>query len=428
MATRKSYVKIIEELLTLRQDLANAHADVFLEAFQKAAVAEGHVKLPDYWNTLREYRRIKAKLAGRARKKYSATIRNLLDKARQSALEAVGSYNNPLSPFRSGSYIVLMHLAWTSLLMAVLCNRGKKPYCIDLATGKYERRNDGSYQYLSLADCIEQLKTEMGQPLVENLSFFIGLRNQIEHALMPELDLELFGECQSMLMNFEAVLTNEFGQEYALNESLAFSLQFSRLRSEEKDKAAKLLHSTVKPSIRKYIDKFRSSLSDDILSDMAYSFKVFLIPNIGNNRSKEALPIEWVHYDPNDAEQMENYVKSVALIKDRHIPVANLLMMRAGEVADRVQRTIGRPFTASAQHAKCWKHFRVRPPKGDLQPERCNTTYCVYDKVHKDYVYTEKWVDFLVTELSDEGKYNVIAKCHCAVAIDRLPSKEDDVI
>jgi len=410
MAGTKSFSKIIEELLTTQPELATADSETFLTVFKETAATEGLGKLPDDWNILRARFKVKSKLAGKTKKRLTPTVQNLLNKARQSALEAVASYNNPLSPFRSGSYVVMMHVAWTSLLLAVLCNRGVKPYCVDPDTCKFEKRADGDYQFLSLTDCIEQLKSEIREPARDNLRFFIGLRNKIEHALMPELDLELFGECQAMLVNFEEMLIKEFGEEYALNESLAFSLQFSRLRTQEQDQAARLLHSTVKPSVRTYIDKFRSSLSDDILSDMSYSFKVFLIPNVGNHRSKEALAIEWVHYDPNDPEQMENYVKSVALIKDRHIPVANLNTMKAGEVAERVRAAISRPFNASTHHARCWKHYGIRPSQGDQNPEQCNARYCIYDKAHKDYVYTEKWVEFLIQELSDRSMYRAIVK------------------
>jgi hypothetical protein len=48
----------------------------------------------------------------------------------------------------------------------------------------------------------------------------------------PNLDPALYGECQAALLNFERVLTQEFGDAYALAESLAVSLQFSRVTPE----------------------------------------------------------------------------------------------------------------------------------------------------------------------------------------------------
>lgn len=47
--------------------------------------------------------------------------------------------------------------------------------------------------------------------------------------LLPELDAGLYGECQAALLNFEELITSEFGTRYALAEQLAVSLQFTKL-------------------------------------------------------------------------------------------------------------------------------------------------------------------------------------------------------
>ena len=73
----------------------------------------------------------------------------------------------------------------------------------------------------------------------KNLEFIICLRNKIEHRNFPELDPALYGECQSMLMNFEGLLVKEFGEKYALAETLSVSLQFSALRPEAQERAIK---------------------------------------------------------------------------------------------------------------------------------------------------------------------------------------------
>ena len=44
----------------------------------------------------------------------------------------------------------------------------------------------------------------------------------------------------------------------------------------------------------------------------------------------------------------------------------------------------------------------------DGEPEKTVSQYCVYDKAHKDYLYTPAWVDFLADELSDPAKYQQI--------------------
>ena len=45
--------------------------------------------------------------------------KNLLDKAKESCLLAVDVYNKPKTAFKSGAYIILMNVAWTSLFHAI---------------------------------------------------------------------------------------------------------------------------------------------------------------------------------------------------------------------------------------------------------------------------------------------------------------------
>ena len=63
--------------------------------------------------------------------------------------------------------------------------------------------------------------------LTKNLEFFVGLRNKIEHRFLPQLDPDIFGECQAMLINFETLLSEEFGAKQAVGADFPFALQFS---------------------------------------------------------------------------------------------------------------------------------------------------------------------------------------------------------
>jgi hypothetical protein len=49
----------------------------------------------------------------------SRQVKAALEKARDSALLAVEVYNKPAVKFKSGGYITLMVIAWTSLFHAV---------------------------------------------------------------------------------------------------------------------------------------------------------------------------------------------------------------------------------------------------------------------------------------------------------------------
>ena len=59
---------------------------------------------------------------------------------------------------------------------------------------------------------------------------------------MPGLDIDIFGECQAFLFNFEELIVLEFGEKYALNESLSLALQFSCHRNEQQEIAVRKLH------------------------------------------------------------------------------------------------------------------------------------------------------------------------------------------
>ncbi len=213
-----------------------------------------------------------------------------------------------------------------------------------------------------------------------NLEFFIGLRNKIEHRFLPELDIEIFGECQAMLMNFETLLSAEFGTKQALVGGL---------------------------SVRKFVTSFKSSLSEDIQSDGSYSFKVFLVPKVGVHAKSSDLAVEFVKYDPSKPEEMKQYERVVALIKPKQVSIANLGCLKAGQVVKQVSAQLGRKFTLNS-HMRCWKHFNTRPARGGPAPEACDNRYCYYDGVHQDYVYTSAWVSFLLEKLADAPTYAMV--------------------
>lgn len=148
-----------------------------------------------------------------------------LEKALDSALSAVEMYNKPAVKFKSGGYIVLMCIAWTSLFHAIFIRKNIKPIYKEKDRNRY-KKVDGELQYWELKTCVSKyFGTETNNPIRKNLEFFIPLRNKLEHKFMPELDPNIFAECQSLLMNFDKIVEKEFGSKYCLRESLSFALQ-----------------------------------------------------------------------------------------------------------------------------------------------------------------------------------------------------------
>ncbi|MHB8534878.1 MAG: hypothetical protein ACYDBW_05465 [Sulfuricaulis sp.] len=156
------------------------------------------------------------------------------------------------------------------------------------------------------------------------------------------------------------------------------------------------------------MDQFRSSLSTAVYSDLAYSFKVYLVPKVGAHVSKDAVAVEWVKYDPTKPEEMKQYEKVVALIKPKEVRVANLDLLKPSEVAKKVAAAISRPFNVGYHHVICYRHFNARPKTGAPDPKACDIRYCVYDAAHRDYLYTQEWVEHLVKSLSDNATYDFL--------------------
>jgi hypothetical protein len=334
----------------------------------------------------------------------SKTKRELLNKSRESALLAVDIYNKPSTKFRSYGYIVLMVIAWASLFHAIFEKRGIKYYYKKEGTSRYIYI-DGEKKAWELSQCIDEFYGGQNSPVKDNLRFFVGLRNKIEHRFLPALDLKVFSECQSLLLNYEKLLTTEFGEEFSLNESLAIPLQLLSVNPEWKKKVLKQIEAEEYEIVSKYIDTFRGTLDIQTWNSTEYSFKVFLVPIIGNSQHTADKTVEFVKFDPSRPEEMNEYERLVTFIKEKQVPVANLDGHKASEVCEFIKNRLNiKCFSPAFHHAMCWSHYRIRPVKGDNNPSLTNPQYCRYDAVHKDYVYTDEWQEFLAQELMDEEK------------------------
>ena len=219
-------------------------------------------------------------------------VKAALEKARDSALLAVEVYNKPAVKFKSGGYITLMVIAWTSLFHAMFFKKKSKPFRRK-PNKRYEKIED-DFKYWELDECLrQQYGADTGDPVRKNLEFFIPLRNKIEHRSMPQVDSSIFGECQAMLLNFDEMLEKESAPKYCLRESLSFSLQLFP-SSENLVDAVK--HNPATKPVVDFIQQFRSTISPEITASGKYSFKAFLI-QVANHKSQNALPVQFVHYN-----------------------------------------------------------------------------------------------------------------------------------
>jgi hypothetical protein len=338
----------------------------------------------------------------------------LVSKARESALAAVQHFNNPLAVFRSGNFIVLMVIAFTSLLHAVFERDG-----IDyVARGK-----DGSAKLAGKDEMLWELSqsiseyvrlygtkysTEVVRAMTTNIEFFLPIRHKVEHRQMPQLDPMIAGHCQSMLLNFERVLVTEFTAYYSLSSSLALALQFSTERTTSTTEAMRSFHVAEYEQLKRYIQDFHAGLSDEIMGDPGFALRMWLVPKPAKHARASDMTLEYVPLDQTNADQMAALEKSVVAITRVVRETQNDAHLLPGAVSKRVEAAIARRFAASSHHAKAALHHKVRPPKGATDPTATQPQYCVFNKAFNQYVYTEDWVQFLIREYKDESKYNTL--------------------
>ncbi len=336
----------------------------------------------------------------------------LLQKSKDAALLGVEIYNKPRTKFRSSGYIVMMHIAWTSLFHAIFESEGTM-YYYKQDNGYFYQKVNGDYKTWEINRCLEEYSGELNNPVRKNLKFFITIRNKIQHRFAPELDHQIFGECQSLLMNYERLLMNEFGEKNAIHENLVFSLQFANILHQKQQDVFHKRQTQDYNELKTFVDNYRSRLDENTLNSLDYSFRVYLLPKVGNHESSSDFTIEFIPYDVSKPEEMKKYKKFLVAIKEKRGPVDGLT---PSEVAEKVYKDLKNnmssnwKFTASSHHARCWKYYKVRPPANSNNPDKTDVQYCVYNKPYDNYIYTEQWVNFLITKLADKNEYKKVMK------------------
>lgn len=339
------------------------------------------------------------------------TVKDNLEKARSAAIAAVEVYNRPGPRFRTAQYLVMIVIAWTALFHAIFYRRGRRPWyrkkTSGAGTGVRYIKVDGEPKHWDLARCLKEYYQDRNPPERKNLEFLLGLRNKIEHRHLPELDASLYGECQATLLNFEKLIVSEFGQKYALAEQLAVSLQFSKTIPAEKRKAARILASATAKTVKEYVERFRGGLPSTVLNSMKYSFNVFLVPKVANRQSAADAAVTFVHADEASKEQLSRLEKLNVLIREKHIPIVNLDLYRPGKIVEELKKRL--PYRISmSTHTAAWKYYQVRPEAESAHPEGTRSEFCVYDDAHRDYLYTQAWIEKLARELSMPSKFKKI--------------------
>ena len=318
----------------------------------------------------------------------------LLQKAKEFALLAVATYNNPFVMLKTHGFIVNIVIAYTALFHAIF--NKKSIDCVHNDCHGNPVIFDGEPKAWELIECCDQYWKGVQTPEKANLKFLIGLRNKIEHRNLPYLDLMVSGYCQSALSNFESIIVNEFSKEHALMTNLAIAMQLTRVSLDQQTDAMRLFQKENYRAVRDYMETYNNDLNnDEIIESQKYRLRVFLIPKIGNHANSSDLAIEFVNALDLDPDELKDYNQGIALIKG----VDSLYKLRPGKVVEKVREYF--PDFNMSMHTQHWKQYKARP---SINKPSFKGKYAGYIEGFDGYLYTKSWVDFLIEVLTKHAK------------------------
>lgn len=319
--------------------------------------------------------------------------------ARESCLAAIRTWNDPVARFRSGAFSLLFVTAWNSLAIATLQQRGHEWRKIDSGTGAPVFVGDteqalNTRELIALAFPEDDANTVA---LVENVRFWLDLRNCVAHRHLPDLDLPVIPQAQAGLMNIETAFAT-FGTEYALAETLTVPLQLSGFRDPGVLASRKALQSGLPLDVQALLNR-SDELPPDIALNPAFQMRVAFVPVVpasGRNPDAIAYFVKPGEVPTELAGALDQYVVLPKVLHGVH-------RFRPSDVASEVQRRTGFKFDTNV-HAEAARQLGVRPPRGEAD-RTCDVRYAEYVSSFKQYQYTQAWIDRLVEACGDEASY-----------------------
>lgn len=302
-----------------------------------------------------------------------------LIRARESMIVAVQIFNSPTLKFKTEIFAVLVNIAWTYLLHEHYHRKGQ-PIIQD----------DG--RSLLLSQMTRRADCPLSQGIKDNIESLKEIRDAVEHTLLRKSDnnwLQLF---QANCLNFEKTLCDLFGKKTSLSNELSFSLQFSKLSFEQIVEVQKY---DIPEGIEALDRNISERLGKERLKDIEYSFSVYY-GFVNSPQSKSHIQF----FRPEDVQGQE-----ITNVLVKHEVADERWPYKPGKVCELIRQKSGKPFIVR-NHTQAWRKFKARPIAGSQQPDNTNKDFCHYHLAHKDYTYSEKWIDYIVEYISDVQNYN----------------------
>ena len=271
----------------------------------------------------------------------------MLQNSREAALNAVQTFNNPLTTFKAETFIVLMNIAWMYLLHAYFRREGVeyRYHTSGPKRRKFDRTKSGAYKYWELERCLNDDACPLDRPTKLNLKFLIGLRHEIEHHQSAGADERFSGRYLACCLNFERYICELFGERYSLDAAVAITLQFRDLTNTSSPEEAEF---PLPANVAKYIQEFDAELSEEELKSQHFRRRFLFVPLVTGKKAQADHIIEFVPLSSELGSTINEEHQRVLLKeteRPKHLPSAIVKLMNdEGYTGFRMH-----------QHTQLWK-------------------------------------------------------------------------
>ena len=317
-----------------------------------------------------------------AGKRGPSVQRELLVKSSEAALNAVQTFNNPLTTFKAETFIVLMNIAWMYLLHAYYHREGIEYRYFKQGSKrrKFDRTKAGAFKYWELERCLNEKTCPVDGPTKNNLRFLIGLRHEIEHHKSAGADERFSGRYLACCLNYERYICEIFGERQSLGGMAAFTLQFRDLGIVGKNEEAL---APLPSNVARYLQDFDAELSDEEISSPHFRRRFLFVPIVTSKKAQADGMIQFVPFDSELGTSINETYQQVMLKeveRPKYIPSQIVQQMREE----------GYTKFNMHHHTSLWKSFDAKNPgKG----------YGVM--VAGAWYWYERWVDEVRLHCSD---------------------------
>lgn len=298
-----------------------------------------------------------------------------LYKSREAMLLAVECFNNPILYFKTEIFSVLSQIAWTYLIH-------------EFYTRKKTKITNNNGKTKSLSDLWGRPDFPLKPDVVKNLKALKSIRDDVEHKTLNAFGVHFYPLFQANCLNYEEAIKELFGEELTLGDNLALALQFAK---PSLDQLAKLQKFDVSPALEAVEQAAAAAAGEDGNEGLHYKFKV----NFSMEPStKGSANFQFVNDNS----------KNISNILSQKVASDELWPFKPSDVVKEVKK-------ANAEfmmhhHTLAWKKMNARPVKGSANPGSTNKKFCTYHKAHKDYTYSQAWVDLLKCIVADQEEFD----------------------